>query len=267
MTAPGSGRAIPGFCPYCGYDNPPQNKFCQSCRRRLPDVLGPKLPRPKAGEPPSVPPTGETVPSESPVPARGELEGLYAEIPPEERSAPWFLVPVAILVIVLVGLTGVYLLPTYLGGHAKTTAPAPAVGHLVTLCSASNGSDCKGASFSLPTMANGALMNATGCDPFTSLGDGEVLWMNYTAYQPIDSIVLPSSIFGGPTGWTEDAYALVDNQTALGSSLWFSHYASGAFSEKIDVPTGGGTYCIGWWEPSISPVSVTWNGDVNVTYG
>jgi hypothetical protein len=262
MASVPRGKPTPGFCPYCGYENPASYRFCLSCRRRLPDVLGQDLPKAglpagapmgtSASGPPSAP--GGTAPAPS-----GPAEGV-------PRGRPWILVPVAIVIIVVIALVGAQLLPIYLAGHPNTNTPPSVKGQTVTLCSADNGSNCKGFSFMVPQYVNGNEVNTTTCDSFSAMGSGETLWMNYSASARIYSIVLPASIFGGASGWTDNAWGLVENSSTLAKALWFSGLVSGSYSEAVTVPAGGGTYCIGWWEPTDAPASVTWLNDVNVTY-
>ena len=161
---------------------------------------------------------------------------------------------------------GAQLLPVYLAGHPTSTTQPPPPGKEITLCSSDVGSDCKGFSFTLPQYANGNSLNTTTCDSFSSLGSGETLWMNYSTSGSIYSIVLPASVFGGASGWTQNAWGVVGNTSAVTKALWYSGLASGGHSEAIVVPATGGTYCIGWWEPTNVATSVTWLNDVNVTY-
>jgi hypothetical protein len=269
MSNPAPARSVPGFCPYCGHDNPPQYRFCLACRRRLPELPRPKIPKievagPAAAGAPSL---------EGNDPAGGRPPAVGTEPPPElneslpaRRGGPWILLPIAVVVIVVIALVGAQLLPIYLAGHPSTRTAPPVAGMLVSLCDPDNGSDCKGYAFSLPTMVTGRPANTTACDPFSSLGPSETLWMNYTADANIYAIVLPASVFGGPTGWADNAWGQVHNRTALADALWFSNLTSGAFSGTIPVPDNGGGYCIGWWEPSPAPTSVTWLDNVTVTY-
>jgi hypothetical protein len=262
MAAKPPGKPTPGFCPYCGYENPPTYKFCLSCRRRLPDVLGQDMP--KAGLP-SVPRRATTDSGASTATSPADERSAS---PPESgpRGRPWILLPIAIVIIVVIGLVGAQLLPVYLAGHPVGTTSPPPPGKTVTLCSLDNGSNCKGFSFMLPQNVNSHVVNTTTCDSFSSLGSGETLWMNYSTSGSIYSIVLPASIFGGASGWTQNAWGTVQNGSAVAKALWFSGLASGSHAEAITVPPGGGTYCIGWWEPTSVPTSVTWLNDVNVTY-
>jgi hypothetical protein len=257
-------KAVPGFCPYCGYDNPPHYKFCLSCRRRLPDILGQDLPKP--GAPASAAATAGSA-TDSPPCAEGSP--APRESPDSApRGRPWILLPIAIVIIVVIALVGSQLLPVYLAGHPNSnpTSPPPP-GKTLTLCSSDNGSDCKGFAFMLPRNVDDSVVNTTTCDSFSSLGSGETLWMNYSSDGAIYSIVLPASSFGGASGWTQNAWGIVANSSTVAKALWFSGFASGSFSEAVTVPSGGGTYCIGWWEPASAPTSVTWLNDVNVTYG
>jgi hypothetical protein len=261
MASVPRGKPTPGFCPYCGYENPATYKFCLSCRRRLPDVLGQDLP--KAGVPTAA--TQDTAATGTPTPAGSEpaYPDPTGGVP---HGRPWILVPIAIVIIVVIAIVGAQLLPIYLVGHPNTNTPSPAMGHTVTLCSADNGSNCKGFSFTVPQYVNGIEQNSTTCDSFSSLGADETLWMNYSASARIYSIVLPASIFGGASGWTDNAWDVVENSSAVAKALWFSGLVSGSYSEAVTVPAGGGIYCIGWWEPTNAPASVTWLNDVNVTY-
>jgi len=264
MANDGPIKANLGFCPYCGHDNPPQYRFCISCRRRLPDVPRPKLPPagPTTPPVPSTPATAAGAPAPNPTPPR-PVDGPV----PIRRGAPWILAPIAIVIVIVIALVATQLLPVYLAGHPATKSPPPVVGKIDDLCTPENGSNCQGFQFALPATVNNYRMNTTACDSFSSLGSGEILWMNYTTDSSIYSIVLPSSAFGGTYGWVENAFEIVVNQTALQSALWFSHLASGTFTESIQIPSGGTSYCIGWWEPSSAPTTVQWLGDVTLTYG
>jgi hypothetical protein len=262
MASKPPGKPVPGFCPYCGYDNPPSYKFCLSCRRRLPDVLGEDLPKPGL---PKVPPTGTGVPGSA------TASGMPAPAPEgpsevEPTGRPWIMVPIAIVIIVVIGLVGYQLLPVYLAGHPSSNTTSPPPGKTLTLCSLDNGSNCKGFTFMLPQDEDDSVLNTTTCSSFSSLGSGETLWMNYSASGRIYSIVLPASIFGGASGWTQNAWGIVSNTAAVAKALWFSGLAAGSFSEAVTVPPDGGTYCIGWWEPASVSTSVTWLDDINVTY-
>ena len=263
MSANPTPKALPGFCPYCGYENPPTYNFCVSCRRRLPDVLGQALPKPGA---PPTPSAAEGAQGAAPTGAtpNAAIPSDFTESAP--RGRPWVLVPIAIVIIVVLALLGAQLLPVYLAGHPASSPPPPPPGKIISLCIPDNGSNCKGASFTLPITVSNHEMNTSTCDSFASLGADETLWMNYSASANIYAIVLPSSVFGESPGWTEGAFALVHNETAVGSALFYSGLASGGFSETIRVPDNGGTYCIGWWEPSNVAVSVTWLNDLNLTY-
>jgi hypothetical protein len=260
MASVPRGKPIPGFCPYCGYENPATYRFCLSCRRRLPDVLGQDLPR--AGLPANAPPATAASGTAS-IPGGDEAPSSAEGIP---HGRPWILVPIAIVIIVVIALVGAQLLPIYLAGHPGTSTRPPPTGQTLTLCSADNGSNCKGFSFMVPQYVNGNELNTTTCDSFSSLGAGETLWMNYSASGRIYSIVLPASLFGGASGWTNDAWGVVANNATVAKALWFSGLASGSYSEAVTVPAGTGPYCIGWWEPTNAPASVTWLNDVNVTY-
>jgi hypothetical protein len=263
MAAKSPGKPTPGFCPYCGYDNPPTYKFCLSCRRRLPDVLGEDLP--KAGLPSAVPMAAAGSGSTASPGATASVSEGPSDLAPSGR--PWVLVPIAIVIIVVIALVGVQLLPVYLAGHPKpSTISPPPPGKELTLCSEDNGSNCKGFSFTLPQNINDNVVNTTTCDSFSNLGTGETLWMNYSADGSIYSIVLPATVFGGDSGWTQNAWGMVESGSAAAKALWFSGLSSGTFSEAVTVPSGGGTYCIGWWEPTNTPTSVTWLDNVNVTY-
>ena len=263
MAAKPPPKALPGFCPYCGYENPPTYRFCVSCRRRLPEILGQNLPKP--GAPPS--PPSDATPS---TPVATPETGSPSPAPPRGESAPrgrpWILLPIAIVIIVVIALLGVQLLPVYLGGHPRLSPPPPAAGEIASLCTPDNGSNCKGASFALPMTVNSHEANTTSCDSFRSVGPGEILWMNYSASANIYAIVLSATLFGDAPGWSQAPFTYVHNPTTLAAALWFSGLTSGTFSESIPVPNDGGTYCIGWWEPSLGTATVTWLNDVNVTF-
>lgn len=197
-------------------------------------------------------------------PAGGSLVVADGEAP-TRPGRPWYFVPVALLLVVVIALAGLELLPIYLDRTVPSRPPPSGPGTTIDLCATATGADCRGHTFSLPQTTNGALVNTTGCDAFASSGSNEILSMNYTVDAPIYAVVLPEEVFAGSTGWATDAFQIVANQTEGRSALWLSSLASGAFSESIAVPPNTGAYCIGWWDPSAGQATVQWQDDVTVT--
>lgn len=253
------GTTPPGFCPYCGHTNPPTYRFCLSCRRRLPSAGLAPMPPPEGRDGAVVAPAAAEAGASVPAPGVPPVE-----VPPSPGRA-WYFLPVAVILVILLALAGIYYLPSYLDQTAGRGPPPSGTWSRADLCTPANGSDCAGNSISLPWDNRGSMLNATACDPVPSLGSGEVLWLNYTSSQTVVGIVIPSSYYPGPGGWYEDPSGFVNNTTAKVHAVWYSGYASGSDSAAIQIPDDGQTYCLGWWEPSGS-VTVQWASDLAVTF-
>lgn len=206
---------------------------------------------------PVAPPTSPSATSAPPPPVEP------AEATPSPGH-PWYFVPVAVILVIVLALAGIYYLPSYLDQTAGRGPPASGTWTRADLCTPANGSNCAGNAVSVPWDNRGSMLNATACDPVGSLGSGEVFWLNYTASQTVVGIVIPSSYYGGPEGWYENPSGFVNNTTAKVHAVWYSGYASGHDSAAVQIPDDGQTDCLGWWEPSGS-VTVQWASDLAVT--
>jgi hypothetical protein len=254
----------PGFCPYCGHLNPADYRFCLSCRRPLPRAGVARVP------PPTPAPMNEGSPvAREPVDAAAAEPGpappTPADEPPVREGGAWYLIPIAIAIVALVALAAFWFLQVYLHSGPPARTAGPGSWARTDLCITSNGTNCAGNLLSVPWNNHGAYRNATACDPFSSLGSSEVLWLNYTASATVVGIVIPSSEYYGATGWFEDPSGFVNNTTAMSRSAWYSGYSSGTYSAAIPIPDDGQLWCVGWWEPAGS-VSIQWQSDLAITY-
>lgn len=258
----------PGFCPYCGHQNPVSYRFCESCRRPLAAAGSVPWGPPPKGQttlPVELPAQVEagTTPSDAPPPGSGE------EPPDEVRALPGSAalpVIIAIVVALFVVLAAFFVLSWYFGSHPATTPSGPS-GHpqLVDLCVRANASNCAGGQFTLPRANGVATVNHTGCLGFNSLGAGEQVWLNYSVSTTIHGVAVPARLYSGAGSFTEDPPGFLNNSSEHARIAWSSNDQPGSYRVTVQIPNDGQSWCVGWWNPS-GTTTLTWNSDVNLTY-
>ena len=237
-----------GFCPYCGRQNPPDDRFCLQGHQ--------ELPRPSPPDPPAAPDGAKTA-----APGPRPVEDAP---PPEGSGRSWALVLVAIAVAVLALLAAVAFLPAYLDHLGSPPGSTPAArGSAVDLRNETLGVGCAGNTVDLPSTNGGRSTNLSGCEPVPSLGTDEQLWLNLTANGDLVGVVLHPSEFGGP--WLADPATFQANAAERGTAAWDAHLSPGSATAIVPVADVGPGWCLGWWDPSGS-ATITRTSDVTITY-
>jgi hypothetical protein len=134
-----------------------------------------------------------------------------------------------------------------------------------SLCKETLGVNCPGNSVALPLMGRDASSHTSACDSIPGLGAHEHAWPNYTATSPIYGLVIPLGKYTGVSSWSVDPSGFLNNSSSFHTKVWFSGLAAGAHEAVVSIPTGTGSWCLGWYEPQSSS-TVPWNNDRVLTY-